>query len=476
MKDLRAAKGVFDESVSTVKARIMASSHSASALPDFLEWFGHIFAIKDLPLDPEPQILTGYVEWAQKARGYYLDFLQAAFSAKLRPLPGWIRIILKLGRYGIASKALVQFASEFPALLNSMTVKPVIAPSRTPFTIPEDEVPLTSVLRRVVGPRTPEYLSRLARVWNTPDVESYFRRACPLNLVVHAEMQLVNFYDHNRQCKPSFRFIGVSKKSCYLCHMFLATHPESFCISSCHQKLYLPWIPPPATHSSIYRRYKAITNELSKLMEAAAKHDMENRLGGERRPVPPDSTAGVSLSGLTDVLGMGSQVLLQSQADFYISSDTVMEGNSAIGSNIRGEEETFESPSSLYPIDVVELTPPDMDMEPVILDTGDVAINKNNSTSVLAIVFHFIQADDLDKQDIVSMRDVFDPSTNRPSWVKLLEILKADDDFGITFQEGQQVLVVNDQIRVSNERQFLACLQYLLNSNVLNSEALVRNI
>ena len=71
------------------------------------------------------------------------------------------------------------------------------------------------------------------------------------------------------------------------------------------------------------------------------------------------------------------------------------------------------------------------------------------------------------------MRDIFEPSANRPSSVKLLEILKVDDDCGIAFQEGRQVLIVNNQIRVSNERQFLACLRQLLNSNVLNSEALV---
>jgi len=60
--------------------------------------------------------------------------------------------------------------------------------------------------------------------------------------------------------------------------------------------------------------------------------------------------------------------------------------------------------------------------------------------------------------------------------VKLLEILKDDNEFGVSFEEGQQFLIVNDRIRVTNERQFLACLQYLLNSNVLNSEALMYNI
>ena len=478
VKDLRAAKNVFEEPVSAVGSRITKVSNSPPGLQPFLEWFGHIHAIKDLPPDPEPEVLLRYVKWAQKARGCYIDCLRAAFSTKFQPLPRWIGIIFKLGRYSIASKALVQLASEIPALLNPMVVEPVIAPSRTLFTIPEDEVPLTCVLRRVVGSRTEEYLPRLARVWNTPDVETHFRTACSLNLAVHAEMQLVNFYDHNRHCKPRFRFIGVSKKSCYLCHMFLVTHPESFCISSCHQKLYLPWIPPPATDPSIYRRYKSITNELSKLMEAAAKYDLENRLGGERRPVPADSTAGVSLSGLA---GMGSQALLQSQLDSNIGPDVTREESVAIGRSMTGEGETPPEPLC-HPISVVGLTPPNMFIEQVTIDRKEEAIatgqliENSNSISVLAMVFHFMRADDINKQNIVSIRDIFDPSTNFPSWVKLLEILKDDDDeHGVFFQEGQHFLIVNDRIQVTNERQFLACFQYLLNSNVLNSEALVYN-
>src|SRR5438034_3878223 len=95
----------------------------------------------------------------------------------------------------------------------------------------ENVMPLTCVLRRVVGNNAEECLSRLGRLWNTADPESYFRDACPLDLVTHAEMQLVSFYDHNSRCKPTFRFIGVSKKSCYLCRMFLTNHSEGFNIS-----------------------------------------------------------------------------------------------------------------------------------------------------------------------------------------------------------------------------------------------------
>ena len=215
-------------------------------------------------------------------------------------------------------------------------------------------------------------------------------------------------------------------------------------------------------------------------MEAAAKHDMENRLGGGRRPVPADSSAGVSLSGLTESAEISSQAILQSPACYPTESDAVMGEGVAIGLSITSAEKT-RSKSSFQPIDVVNLSPPKTDVETVTIDGENWAMvrepifQESSLISVRAMVFHFMQADDFNRQDIVSMTDIIDPSTDYPSWVKLLEIL-ADDKFGVSFKEGQQVLMVNDRIRVTNERQFLACLQYLLNGNILNSEAFVYNI
>ena len=107
------------------------------------------------------------------------------------------------------------------------------------------------------------------------------------------------------------------------------------------------------------------------------------------------------------------------------------------------------------------------DRQEAAIATGQLVEN-SNWISVLAMVFHSMRAGDVTKQDIVSIRDILDPSTNFPSRLKLLEILKDD-----VFQEGQYFLIVNDRIRVTNERQFLACFQYLFDSNILNYEALV---
>lgn len=86
-----------------------------------------------------------------------------------------------------------------------MLVEPVTAPLRTQFAISEGEMPLTSVLRRLVSGRELDYVSRLARIWSVVDPETYFRNACSLRLSVHAEMQLLNFYDEHPGRRPAFR-------------------------------------------------------------------------------------------------------------------------------------------------------------------------------------------------------------------------------------------------------------------------------
>lgn len=55
----------------------------------------------------------------------------------------------------------------------------------------------------------------LACVWDTNNVEGFFWKSCSVDLVAHAKLQILNFYDHNPEHMPCLRFIGVSKKSCY---------------------------------------------------------------------------------------------------------------------------------------------------------------------------------------------------------------------------------------------------------------------
>lgn len=432
LKEIRASKDFLEAPVLILENCVKESLQSmpyfdASAVRQFLEWLAQVFSIRNLPLEPEPKDLIPCIRWAQEAKKHYLKFLKAAFSTQTKQLPRWICTVFKLGRYGIACRVMVQLALEFPALFNPMTVQSVVAPALTNFTLNRQELPLTCVLRGVAASSAEEHHSRLARIWNTADPEDQFRRVCSLNLRVHAEMQLLSYYDHNSQSRPSFRFIGVSKKACYLCHMFLATHPGSFVTSSCHEKLYVSWIAPPAADSKVYRKNKAFTIELSKIMEGAAKQDLKNRLGGLKRAVPADLTAGVSLSGLTnyDLARMASQDLTRSRRDSVESSnDTPMP--------IVPMEKSVDSKQVLSPIEVITIS-----------RNEESCLDRGGTPPITAVVFHFTRADSTKRQDIVSIGDILDLYTNHPSWEKLVRILEANDGVSLGFKEDREFLMIN---------------------------------
>lgn len=457
LKDLHDVHGVLEGSLSALESKIAGTLYfppDGSAVAGFRGWVQRALVIRDLPPDPPPERLVTLILWALEAKRTYLACLKTAFSTNREPLPRWVYTILKLARYAIASMALLQLASDTPHLFNPMLVEPVVAPPQTGFTITEGELPLTSVLKRLVGGREADYVSRLTRIWGVTDSEAHFRKACSLTLPVHAEMQLLNFYDQHPERRPAFRFIGVSKKSCFLCQRFLASHPRSLSVSSCHQKLYLAWRPPPTTKSYIYKQYKSITTELSKTMEAAAKQELEGRMG-HRRPVPPDSTTGVSLSGF---------------AGFNLVAGSVQSGSEMIQGAGKGENfgagRVFQA-ALTEPIEVIDRTSTEDEIPGAFLATAPTA----KTLPVTEMVFHVMRIGDIERQDIIALGDVFDTHSRSPSWVKLLERLK--DECGVAFKEAEEFLMVNDRIRVVNQRQFLACIQYLRNVMAWNSDVLV---
>lgn len=238
--------GAYLKKIRSIGDGVKDFVESFTSAPAFLQfdhavsfpgWISCIFTIRDLPPEPALEDLVDLVRWALEARRIYLACLQALFPGKM---PSWVYAIFKLGRYAVASMVLLHSATGLPALFNPMLVEPVIAPPKIRFISSKEEKPLSSVLRRLANDQeVNHYISRLAQTWSVRNPEAHFRNTCTLDLPVHAEMQLLNFYDHNPERRPSFHFIGVSKKSFFLCHCFLARHPQSFSVSSCHQKLYL---------------------------------------------------------------------------------------------------------------------------------------------------------------------------------------------------------------------------------------------
>lgn len=463
---ISSAKQLSQITLRIVEARLQESLVSAkstitlSQKIEFLKWLEHLFTVRNAQIDLEPDALTYNIRWAQDTKRH-LKFMSCAFPQIDHDRPQWMSSISELSRYGVAAKALVGLAVNFPELFNPMTVQTVAGYSAFPFAVSQGS-PLRRVLRRTIGAREKDSVACLGRIWNTESPEVFFAQACSLDLVVHAEMQLLGFYDNHPEYKPTIRFFGVSKGSCYLCNKFLAVHPKNFKVSSCHQKLFPGWSPPIPANPVIYRLYKSLASNLSTTMETAAKQELESRLDQSRRVAPTESTFGPSVSALKVPIVATMRTPHPSQPD-HSSSDM------ADDTELTAECPIDQPTSS--PVESVNHTQQHEGFAEVVGGVSDPYFP--DESGLAQIVFHFMRANDTRRQDIICMREVIHPSTHGPLWVKLIEILKKDDDFGIAFECRRDFLMINDKIRVGNERQFLACLQYLYNMNTWSSEVIV---
>ncbi|PVH70607.1 hypothetical protein DL98DRAFT_504443, partial [Cadophora sp. DSE1049] len=472
MRLLQKSNKVFEETIPALELRLMQTLPDTTSLPiqDFLHWFEQIFSLQHLRSNPEPDILLDWLKWAGEARRTFLRLLKIAFTNNDQSLQRWVSIVLKLGRYSIAARALTQTACEFPALFDTIVIEAIPAPSKVRFSLGDEKVPLTCTLRRIPEIKADEMVPRLARILDIQDAESFFRKSCSVDLVAHAELQIINFYDHNPSLKPRLPFIGVSKKSCYLCSVFLTAHPGSFQVSSCHQKLYLSWIPPPAMDLGVYKLYRDIAAYMARKMEGIARQELTGRLGSKRTPIPADSTAGISFSGLTELGTLHTIDHVE-----HVEVEAALESIDSIGEPhlVSQTRPTHSHISSS--VRSVTVMPQTSRSKPASMNDSGPSNSRQfpkPECTVSSMVFHFRHLCDENRQDIITIGSVLDPDTHSPSWSRLIELLNSDDDLGFGFRESD-IMLVNNHVRVRNERQFTACLQYLQNMSILNSEILI---
>lgn len=440
----------------------LSSIFEVNEVERFATWMENLSEITTIATEATASELLPYILWAEKAKWELSTYIEALFSAQGTGLPSWIYSIYKLGRYGVASRALCKLPAEFRALFCPMRIETIESISRLEFSITKGEHPLRDVLRRIAGGQEEEFARRLATIWGVTDPEPRFRKACRLDLAVHAEMQLIGFYDQNPELMPSFRFMGVSKKSCFLCHRFLQDHPASFSVSSCHQKLYLAWRSPPTSDKKVYRTYKTIVTNLCVQMEATARRELRSRIGNARA-FQLDSTAGVSLTGLVEYMPLSPSASLNT-LDASCPPDSSPEpsdddySEAHVGVSLETDKETSPTGSEgMCPGETITL--------PSQASSGE--------HHTAEFVFNVGRADDPQRRELVALENILDTS-QKPSWRKLVEILSNDEHFGVGFMEEDEFLTVDGNLWVRDERQFLACLQFLRNSGCRNAGVVVR--
>lgn len=235
------------------------------------------------------------IDWASQARWTYSFQLKSLLGIGNTQKPPWLESLHKIARYHSVVKSMVKLAAKQPEVFRSVQIQEVTAFNSRRFHLSTGQPHLLEAVKKLVGNESGITMEQLEKHLGTQDVEAQLRKACHLTLTLHAEMQLVVFYECNPGLAPVFQFIGTSKKACFLCHEYLLQHPLGLQALSSHQKIYPSWMPPP--YYPIPGKYKSMPFvKLGNRIEQLTRRELKTALTAPRRPRNQDSTAGPSLT------------------------------------------------------------------------------------------------------------------------------------------------------------------------------------
>lgn len=234
------------------------------------------------------------IDWASKARwAYGKQFKSFLKVLGLAEPPDWLESLHKMARYHSAIKSMIKLAAKQPNLFANIQIKDLEAPSSSRFSMGRFNT--SEAIKDLVGNEGGAIMDKLEERLGTHDLERRWRKACPSELTLHGEMQLIVFYEGNPSLVPLTRLMGTSKKACFFCHQYLLQHPLGLQVSACHQKIYPTWMPPP--YYPVGRQFKSpqfvkLDNDIRRL----AVQELKTALNKPQRPNNKDSTAGPSLT------------------------------------------------------------------------------------------------------------------------------------------------------------------------------------
>ncbi|KAG9500765.1 hypothetical protein J7337_006445 [Fusarium musae] len=213
------------------------------------------------------------IHWASEARWQYAEQLRTLLKLDESQGQAWLDNLHKVARYHSAIKSMVKFAVKEPGIFVNIGIRPINAPNPRRFKLPNDEAPLLAIVGRLLGKDANSTMEKLEKHLGTQHVETRLRRACPPNLTLHAEMQMVVFYEGNP---------GNSAQRPYM--------------------------------------------NLSRDIENLTRQDLKVALTAPTRPPNYDSTAGPSLT-LTATVPTGPRSLQNTQARSTVQDESSSEGS-----------------------------------------------------------------------------------------------------------------------------------------------------
>ncbi len=190
---------------------------------------------------------------------YNLDYILSTIPRDDLSFPesrkmGLVERFSKLSRYISLGPYLLQLAQRFPVFRN-IIVHCAEVPSTVPNSVPNKAAGqmtqglLQQYLQRPNSSTRRKTIKRFERHLgaNLVAVQADIRRKSLGSKRVHAEMQLLFYYEQQPQTQLRPRVICASKNACYLCNAFLTLHNQ-FYTPKTHGKLYPQWtLPNPST-------------------------------------------------------------------------------------------------------------------------------------------------------------------------------------------------------------------------------------
>lgn len=153
--------------------------------------------------------------------------------------------ISKLNRYFSVSRFLLQAARRYSVFRRiQISVISFRAPKLPPMEFDRTTVSVIDSL--LEGPKRETVTSRM-HVESSTAIQDYIRQEATLPIPVHAEIQLLFYYEDRSSNVPP-RIICSSKQACFLCKLFIKIHGR-FITPSSHGRLYEKWALPAAVKS-----------------------------------------------------------------------------------------------------------------------------------------------------------------------------------------------------------------------------------
>ena len=198
------------------------------------------------------------------------------------------RTIMKLGRYNIASRFLIHTAKEL-SIFENITISVVKLPAPPVISLIEPQNLTVDMIYSLFDAGRVQNIAahvqqRFGRKGiNVPGIESRLSNILSTKFVVHAEIQLLTYYEMNNVTYPP-RMLCSTKKACFLCSHFIRLHGK-FKVPSTHGKLYEKWTFPEAMKQIPEIRAKQLGEIVDKFSNAL-EDELRREILDARKPYP----------------------------------------------------------------------------------------------------------------------------------------------------------------------------------------------